>query len=201
VATADGWVHTTLSLAKNNLVLQDAHTAVAMLDPMKAFGQSAFGKLQMRPVAADGTPGDWTPLGILVRAPHITGIQCANATSCEVDGSNLFLVQAFGAAKDFTKPTDVPTGFADGKFVVPAPLDGSTLYLKLRDDPAAVASMKLPTPVPQAAAVTPAPAAPSTQAPAATGAANETPALSATKNAVPVAASAPKETQPVPPYR
>jgi hypothetical protein len=149
VATVDESVHTTLSLNANNLVLQDEHTAVAMLDPRKAFGQSAFGKLQMRPVAADGTPGDWTTLGTLVREPRITAIQCTttDAPTCQLQGSNLFLVQSFSATKDFAKPTDVPTGFAAGQFNVPTPADGTTLYLKLRDDPAALASITLPTPV------------------------------------------------------
>jgi hypothetical protein len=149
VATADGSVHTTLSLATNNLVLQDEHTAVATLDPLKAFGQSAFGKLQMRPVAADGTPGNWTALGILVRAPQITAIHCtsADAPTCTVEGSNLFLVQSFGATKDFARPADVPTGFAENNFTVPTPADGATLYLKLRDDPSAVATVTLLTPV------------------------------------------------------
>ena len=149
VATADGSVHTTLSLATNNLVLQDEHTAVATLDPLKAFGQSAFGKLQIRPVAADGTPGNWTPLGVLVRAPQITAIHCtsADAPTCTVEGSNLFLVQSFGATKDFARPADVPTGFAENNFTVPTPADGATLYLKLRDDPSAVATVTLPTPL------------------------------------------------------
>jgi hypothetical protein len=149
VATVDGSVHTTLSLATNNLMLQDDHTAVATLEPLKAFGQSAFGKLQMRPVAEDGTPGNWTALGVLVRAPHITAIHCttADAATCTVDGSNLFLVQSFDAAKDFAKPTDVPTGFAESNFTVPTPADGATLYLKLRDDPNSVATLALPTPV------------------------------------------------------
>jgi hypothetical protein len=35
VATTDGSVHTSLSLATNNLILQDDHTAVATLDPLK----------------------------------------------------------------------------------------------------------------------------------------------------------------------
>jgi hypothetical protein len=149
VATADGSVHTALSLATNKLVLQDEHTAVATLDPLKAFGQSAFGKLQMRPVAADGTPGNWTPLGILVRAPQITAIRCTSADvlTCTVEGSNLFLVQSFCATKDFAKPADVPTGFAENNFTVPTPADGATLYLKLRDDPSAVATVTLLTPV------------------------------------------------------
>ena len=151
VATADGSVHTVLSLATNDLVLQDDHTAVATLDPIKAFGQSAFGKLQMRPVAADGTPGNWTPLGILVRLPKITAIHCtaAEAPTCTIDGSNLFFAQSFAAAKDFSNPTDVPPGFAENNFAVPTPSDGATLYLKLRDDPSAVAAVTLPTPLQQ----------------------------------------------------
>ena len=159
VATVDGSAHTTLSLATNNLVLQDDHTAVATLEPLKAFGQSAFGKLQMRPVAEDGTPGNWTPLGVLVRAPQITAIHCttADAPTCTVDGSNLFLVQSFDAAKDFAKPTDVPTGFAESNLAVPTPADGATLYLKLRDDPNSVATVTLPTPVQKPASSTPSP--------------------------------------------
>ena len=149
VATVGGSVHTSLSLAENNLVLQDEHTAIATLDPLKAFGQSAFGRLQMRPVAEDGTPGDWTPLGILVRTPQITAIHCTtvDAPTCTIDGSGLFLVRSFSAGKDFAKPTEVPTGFAESTFIVPMPADGTTLYLKLRDDPDAVAAITLPTPV------------------------------------------------------
>ncbi|MCU1320548.1 MAG: hypothetical protein JWM43_197 [Acidobacteriaceae bacterium] len=165
VATNDSSVHTSLSLTTNTLVLQDGHTAIATLDPSKAFGRSAFGKLQMRPIAEDGTPGDWTPLGTLVRTPQITAIHCttADAPTCTVDGSNLFLVQSFDAGKDFAKPTEVPTGFAESTFSVPTPADGTTLYFKLRDDPDAVATMTLPTPIqkpvpaPESAAPTPPP--------------------------------------------
>ena len=149
VATVDGSVHTTLSLATNDLVLQDDRTAVATLDPLKAFGPSAFGKLQMRPVAADGTSGNWTPLGTLVRAPQITAIHCtaADTPNCTVEGSSLFLVQSFAATKNFDNPTDVPTGFNESNFTVPTPADGATLYLKLRDDPSAVAAVTLPAPL------------------------------------------------------
>jgi len=155
VATVSGSVHTSLSLADDNLVLQDEHTAIATLDPSKAFGQSAFGKLQMRPVAEDGTPGDWTPLGTLVRTPQITAIHCtaADAPTCTIEGSSLFLVRSFSGGKDFAKPTEVPTGFAESTFTVPTPADGTTLYLKLRDDPDAVAAIALPTPVQKSAPV------------------------------------------------
>ena len=173
VATTRGSVHTSLSLASNNLVLQDEHTAIATLDPLKAFGQSAFGKLQMRPVAEDGTPGDWTPLGTLVRTPQITAIHCttADAPTCTIDGNDIFLAQSFSAEKEFTKPTEVPTGFAGNSFNVPTPADGTTLYLKLRDDPGAVAAMTLSTPVqkpvPAPVPAPPAPPATSDTAPAA----------------------------------
>jgi hypothetical protein len=157
VATANEGAKTTLSLEDNNLVLQDDHTAVATLDPLKAFGQSAFGPLAMRPVAADGTMGDWTRLGVLVRTPEISEVKCttADAVTCAVNGKNLFLVQSFGAEKDFAKSADVPTGFAQGEFAVPTPADGATLYLKLRDDPGAAAIVKLPKPIHSASASAP----------------------------------------------
>ena len=162
VATANEGVKTTLSLADNTLVLQDDHTAVVTLNPLKAFGQSAFGPLAMRPIAADGSMGDWTRLGVLVRTPEISEVKCttADAATCAVNGKNLFLVQTFGAEKDFAKSADVPTGFAQGDFAVPTPADGATLYLKLRDDPGAAASVKLPTPIHSASASAPAPVRP-----------------------------------------
>jgi hypothetical protein len=154
VATANNAVHTKLSLADNSLVLQDDHTAVAHLDPLKAFGQSAFGRLAIRPVVADGTTGDWVGLGTLVRTPRITSIQCTaiqgsapTAPTCTLNGEDLFLAQSFSAANDFAKPTDVPTGFAESSFNVPTPNDGATLFLKLRDDPANTATVTLPTPL------------------------------------------------------
>ena len=158
IATANESVKTTLSLADNNLVLQDDHTAVATLDPLKALGQSAFGPLAMRPVAADGSVGDWTRLGILVRTPEISAVKCTtpDAATCAVTGKNLFLVQTFGDTRDFAKKADVPTGFAQPDFTIPPPADGSTVYLKLRDDPAAVATIKLPTHAPIASSPAPA---------------------------------------------
>jgi len=103
----------------------------------------------MRPVGADGTPGIWTPLGILVLVPQITAIHCttADAPTCTIEGSNLFLVQSFGATKDFARPVDVRYGFAENNFTVPTPAGGATLYLRLRNDPSAVATVTLLTPV------------------------------------------------------
>jgi hypothetical protein len=197
VATVDGSVHTTLSLASNNLMLQDDHTAVATLEPLKAFGQSAFGRLQMRPVGADGTPGNWTPLGVLVRAPQITAIHCTtpDAPTCTLNGSNLFLVQSFGASKDFAKPADVPTGFADDNFAVPTPADGATIYVKLRDDPSAIATVSLPVPIQEPA---PAPASATTAAPPSTAPAAEKPPAVPTSQAQPTPSPAPLPASSVP---
>ncbi len=157
VATEDNSVQTTLSLAKSSLILQDPHTAIATLDPLKAFGESAFGKLQMRPVAADGTAGNWTPLGTLVRTPQVTAVNCAtpDASTCTLEGQNLFLVQAFAPAKEFTNSAEVPSGYAGNTFPVPVPTDGATLYLKLRDDPEALASLTLPHPLPKPSSLSP----------------------------------------------
>ncbi|WP_244502109.1 hypothetical protein [Terriglobus roseus] len=176
VATANGATKTLLSLADSQLVLQDDHTAIANLEPLKAFGPSAFGKLQMRPVAGDGTTGEWAPLGTLVRVPQITAIQCKAApdNDCTLNGRSLFLVQTFSADKDFTKPADVPTGFSDATFTAPAPADGTTLYLKLRDDPSSVATVILPTPMDKPAA---APAADTPQPPAPPASATPEPAI------------------------
>jgi hypothetical protein len=188
VATTDGAVHTVLSFAANDLVLQDEHTAIATLDPLKAFGQSAFGNLQIRPVAADGTAGDWTPLGTLVRTPQITAIHCTtvDAPACTVDGNNFFLVQSFGADKDFARPAEVPSGFAASTFTVPTPADGSTLYLKLRDDPNAVATVTLPAPVQKPVSVPD----PSAQASPSASGSTSTPASVAAPAATPVPAAA-----------
>ena len=79
VATVDGALHTTLQLSDASLILQDAHTVVGFLNPLAAFGQSAFGPLQMRPVAEDGSAGDWQPLGTLVRTPEIQTVVCGRA--------------------------------------------------------------------------------------------------------------------------
>jgi hypothetical protein len=200
VAADDGSVQTTLSLASNNLILQDEHTAVATLNPLKAFGESAFGKLAMRPVAADGTPGDWTALGVLVRTPKVTAIQCttAAAPSCKAEGDHFFFVQAFSGEKDFAKPVAVPTGYADDTFAVPTPANGTTLYLKLRDDPTQEATLTLPAPVPPAPAPpSPAPAAAAPASAPASSTLVPTPATPAIPT--PVAATpAPPSPQPAP---
>ena len=103
VATADGTLHTSLSLNSDSLILQDEHTAVGTMDLDKAFGESAFGELRLRAVPGDGTFGNWITLGKLVRRPHITAVHCTaiDTPTCMIEGSDLFLALAFSATESF----------------------------------------------------------------------------------------------------
>lgn len=145
IATTDGFFQTTLSLADKALSLQDQQTAVAVLDPLKRFGDSAFGPLQFRPVAADGTAGDWQPLAHLVRVPHLKEVRCPDdpEKQCTLAGDLLYLIDSISPDRDFTHAVSVPSGFADTSLAVPRP-NGTVLYLKLRDDPIAINTAVLP---------------------------------------------------------
>jgi hypothetical protein len=145
VASADGLFQTVLSLADKNLSLQDSQTAVAVLDPPKIFGDSAFGMLQFRPLAADGTTGDWQPLAHLVRIPHLKEVRCPDdpEKQCILSGDLLYLVDSIASDQDFTQPVSVPSGFAETSLCVPRP-NGTVLYIKLRDDPETINTAILP---------------------------------------------------------
>jgi hypothetical protein len=122
------------------LTLQDAQTALATLDPAKAFGGSAFGPLQFRVVTDNGVKGDWQPLATLVRLPRFQSLQCSEDASeaCTLKGSDLFLVDAIAQNQQFVNPVQVPDGFPGRVLPVPHPQGGGELYVKLRDDPSAV---------------------------------------------------------------
>ena len=145
VGAADGGFVTSLGLANNALTLQDAQTVFATLDPAKAFGSSAFGPLRFRPMSAAGVPGDWQPLANLVRLPELKHVDCPSnpAQLCTMTGKNLFLIDSIAATSLFLNPTAVPLGFAGNTMQVPRP-NGTTLYLKLRDDPSTVDLVSLP---------------------------------------------------------
>jgi hypothetical protein len=78
IANPDGSLHTTLSLADSSpsLILEGPETLHATLQPMKAFGPSAFGPIRLRAVAPDGSAGDWLPLVTLVRLPSLVSLSC-----------------------------------------------------------------------------------------------------------------------------
>ena len=145
VSAVDGSFHTALSLADGSLMLEDANTALGVVEPLAKFGPSAFGPVEARAVSADGTAGDWLPLGTLVRMPGFKELHCPHAIAkpCALSGSNLFLATAIAATPAFDNPTDVPPDFTGTELVVPHPSSG-TLYVKLRDDPGTVQTLILP---------------------------------------------------------
>jgi hypothetical protein len=145
VATADNAFDVTLSVADGSLVLQDAQSVLATLDPLKSFGPSAFGPLQFRAVGADNAKGDWQPLVNVVRLPVLKEIRCPDGPDqqCKLGGTNLFLIDSVASNEKFTNTVPVPVGFAGSTLSVPRP-NGTLLYIKLRDDPATVSSVVLP---------------------------------------------------------
>jgi hypothetical protein len=83
IASSDDSLHTTLSLAdlSTSLILESPDTLLGTLQPLKAFGPSAFGPVNIRAVAPDGTAGEWLPLVTLVRLPTFTSLSCPVATA------------------------------------------------------------------------------------------------------------------------
>jgi hypothetical protein len=145
IASADESLHAVLSVASGNLILQNPHTILATLDPLSAFGTSAFGPIRLRPISADGTPGDWLPLVTLVRLPTLNDLHCpADATQpCTISGSSLYLIDSIATDAAFTTPTTVPEGFVGNTLTLPRPAK-SGFFLKLRDDPSPANSVTLP---------------------------------------------------------
>ena len=158
LAAVDGSFDTTLSLSDGSMMLEDAHTAVAVLDPYDRFGASAFGPIQFRAIAPDGVTGDWVPLGTLVRLPGFNGspaskeLRCPRNLSkpCQLTGTNLFLITQVATNADMSNAVDVPGEFTGTALTVPniarAGTNGNsgTLYLRLRDDPDTIQTLNLP---------------------------------------------------------
>jgi hypothetical protein len=170
VESPDDSLHTafTLSDANSSLILESPDTLLATLEPMKAFGPSAFGPVRARAVAPDGTPGDWLPLVTLVRLPTFTRLSCPVATgnsdavsaapaavssvpaampvpaaTCKLSGTGLYFIDSISTDAAFSSPTRVPEGFVGLSIAVPPPT-GAVYYLRLRDDPATVDMVTLP---------------------------------------------------------
>lgn len=150
VATADESFRVLLSFKDGNLTMQDTKTVLALLDPMKLLGPSAFGPLKMRPVSGDGINGDWQPLVNLVRIPLLRAVRCVAAPEkqCTLSGDKLFLLDSVSSDADFVNSVTVPEGFVEDALAIPPP-KGKTLYIKLRDDPATIDTVALPVPQPQ----------------------------------------------------
>jgi len=144
VAAADNSFHTTLSLTDGTLMLEDASTALAVVEPLAKFGSSAFGPVQARAISGDGVAGEWLSLGTLVRLPGFKELRCPHsvAKQCTLAGTNLFLARSISASEDFDNAIDVPADFTGTQLTVPHPANG-ILYLKLRDDPETVQTLAL----------------------------------------------------------
>jgi hypothetical protein len=145
VAADDGSFRTVLGLADGSLMLEDAKTAMGVVEPLARFGSSAFGPLQARALSADGATGDWLPLGTLVRLPGFKELRCPHAAAkpCALTGTNLFLADSIAATPDLENAVDVAPDFTGTQLSVPHPANG-VLYLKLRDDPETVQTLTLP---------------------------------------------------------
>jgi len=150
VATADESFRVLLSFKDGNLTMQDAKTVLAVLDPMKLLGPSAFGQLKIRPVSGEGINGDWQPLINLVRIPLLKAVRCVPAPEkqCTLCGDKLFLLDSVSTDADFMNAVTVPEGFVEDALAIPPP-KGKMLYIKLRDDPATIDTVALPFPQPQ----------------------------------------------------
>ena len=145
VTGPDDAFSTVLSVADGSLVLQDSQTVLASLDPLKAFGPSAFGALRFRPVNASGVAGEWQLLANLVRVPSFKDVHCPDTPDrqCTLSGANLFLLDSVASNSQFTRSATVPAGFSGATLSVPRP-NGTLLYFKLRDDVDSVNSVALP---------------------------------------------------------
>lgn len=123
--------------------LADASVLVAGLDTGKAFAGPAFGPLRMRVVEA-GAASDWRPLATLVRTPALGALKCPAdpAQDCKLSGERLYLVAALSADPAFDHPLTAPDGFTGASLPAPRPAGGK-LYLKLRDDPAAIDAVQI----------------------------------------------------------
>ncbi|MEO6910906.1 MAG: hypothetical protein ABI158_08280, partial [Edaphobacter sp.] len=147
-------LHTELNVAAGTLILQNHHTLLGTLNPLKAFGTSAFGPLRLRAVDPDGTAGDWIPLITLVRLPTLDSVRCPSDASqpCTLAGSSLYFVDSVATDADFTNPTEVPEGFIGATLSFPRP-SRSGFYLRLRDDPSAANTVIMPVYIPRPAPV------------------------------------------------
>ena len=144
VATADASYSASLSLDDGTLVPQDGQTVMAVFDPLKSLGASAFGPLRFRAVSGN-LKGDWQPLATLVRLPILKEVRCPEGPDqqCTLFGTNLFLIGAVASDPEFKRSVPVPVGFAQSTLSAPRP-DGTLLYIRLRDDPSAVNPVSLP---------------------------------------------------------
>lgn len=160
VANADESLRSELTIS-SGLILQNTHTLLGSFDPLRTFGTSAYGPIRLRPIAADGTAGDWISLANLVRLPRLQEIHCPSdpAALCSLSGSDLYLVDSISNDATFSNPVLVPEGFVGNTLSIPRP-PKSGFYVKLRDEPDSENMVVMPLQIQRPAAPAPQPVAP-----------------------------------------
>jgi hypothetical protein len=146
VAARDSSFNVLLTVNDGDIVLQDTHDILVTLDPLKGFGPSAFGPLRFRAVDATGATGDWQSLATLVRTPALKEIRCPAKVDeqCTLIGAKLFLLDSVAADPEFKHTVSIPVGFSENSVSVPR-IEGTPVYVKLRDDPSMAHTITLPT--------------------------------------------------------
>lgn len=138
IANADESASVTLGVAGGGVTLENQQIAVITLDPGKGLGPSTFGPLRFR-IRSGDVAGDWQPLVTLIRRPVLGSLHCPQSSDapCQLSGTNLFLIDSISPNSQFTDAVKVPEGYLGSTIDVPHPA-GERIYLKLRDDPAAI---------------------------------------------------------------
>jgi hypothetical protein len=153
VQSEDQTMHTTLEVSDGSLVLQDSSTMLGSFDPLKSFGPSAFGKLRLRAVDASGAPGDWIPLGTLVRVPVVASVKCARATRAAAAATAAAATRAADATDPATTEASGPPPPVNDAATPPAndpnaqcTLNGTSLFLidSISSDPQFSHSVSVP---------------------------------------------------------
>ena len=77
--------------------------------------------------------------------PALKEVHCPDSTEkqCSLIGTNLFLLDSVASDSQFKNAVTVPAGYVSDSLFVLRPY-GTRLYIKLRDDPATVATVALP---------------------------------------------------------
>ena len=133
-----------LSLS-HGLMLQDQQTVIASFVPAQLLGASTFGRLEFRVIDSRGVAGAWQALPKVVRLPQLKEIRCPLSlnSKCTLTGDHLYLLAAISAEPSMKHAVKIPGGFTGASVEIPRP-SGSTIFIKLRDDPDTADPVLLP---------------------------------------------------------
>lgn len=129
----------------HGLMLQDQQTVIASFVPAQILGSSTFGPLEFRVIDGRGVAGAWQTLPKVVRLPQLKEIHCPLelSRSCTLTGDHLYLLSEIAADPAMKHAVKIPGGFTGASVTIPRP-SGSTIFIKLRDDPDTADPVLLP---------------------------------------------------------